>query len=284
MIRLTIILFPLWTHFGRWSITDDWSPLSKRGPSIISEYEAFRGHVLSLLDKSVFDKPICEVMLDQRYFSSVGNYLRAEILYRLDINPYLCARSVLENLPAECDPKKRDILKLCHDICWEVIDLKGSGKPYDPDQIYGDHDVFEEWLQCYMHPSMGNTVDDKGRTMWHSNKYGKGKQTRHVVKKKRLKEDVDRSSVPKTTSRSKRGSKKIKSQSISQVSNIEEEAMDFKGGIIKSEPLECAPETESVYFRRSSARLRAAEGKEDKSASLDPLSQKVDNEPILKKE
>lgn len=33
-----------------------------------------------------FDSPICEVLLDQRYFNGIGNYLRAEILGRAGIN------------------------------------------------------------------------------------------------------------------------------------------------------------------------------------------------------
>ncbi len=43
----------------------------------------YRQHVLNSLDKGVFKKPICEVLLDQQYFNGVGNYLRAEVLYGL---------------------------------------------------------------------------------------------------------------------------------------------------------------------------------------------------------
>ena len=35
----------------------------------------------NLADKA-FDRPICEALLDQRFFNGIGNYLRAEILYR----------------------------------------------------------------------------------------------------------------------------------------------------------------------------------------------------------
>lgn len=40
----------------------------------------------NLADK-VFDRPICEALLDQRFFNGIGNYLRAEILYRLACRP-----------------------------------------------------------------------------------------------------------------------------------------------------------------------------------------------------
>ena len=66
--------------FGRWTLTSAWS--ENRGPCILQERDRFRSHVLGSLEARAFSKPICEVMLDQRYFNGVGNYLRAEALYR----------------------------------------------------------------------------------------------------------------------------------------------------------------------------------------------------------
>ena len=79
------------------------------------------------------------------------------MLYRLDLDPYLPARNVLEHLQAsdvvktetvESETKikikiktETDVLRTCHQLCWEAIRLPGSGKPYDPDQIFGDHQV-----------------------------------------------------------------------------------------------------------------------------------------------
>lgn len=41
-----------------------------------------REHVLRNLADKTFDRPICEALLDQRFFNGIGNYLRAEILFR----------------------------------------------------------------------------------------------------------------------------------------------------------------------------------------------------------
>lgn len=41
-----------------------------------------RENVLRNLPDKAFDRPICEALLDQRFFNGIGNYLRAEILYR----------------------------------------------------------------------------------------------------------------------------------------------------------------------------------------------------------
>lgn len=57
-----------------------------------------RENVLRNLADKVFDRPICEALLDQRFFNGIGNYLRAEILYRLRMPPFEKARTVLEAL------------------------------------------------------------------------------------------------------------------------------------------------------------------------------------------
>lgn len=196
-------------HFGRWSLSDGWSSPAKRGPCIISEYPEFRDNVLASLDKYAFSKPICELLLEQRYFSCIGNYLRAEVLHRLDIDPYLPARDVLQDLPAECDPKQPDILLTCHTVCWEVVNLAGSGRPYDPEGLYGDQEVFERWLRCYMQEGMGNTIDNKKRTMWHDKKYGGSRKIRHVKVKK---EEAENGVSPKKKGNKLRRVKTLKNE------------------------------------------------------------------------
>ncbi|XP_057580081.1 endonuclease 8-like 1 isoform X3 [Hippopotamus amphibius kiboko] len=83
-------------RFGRWDLGGTWQP--GRGPCVLLEYEQFRENVLRNLADKAFDRPICEALLDQRFFNGIGNYLRAEILYRLRIPPFEKARSVLEAL------------------------------------------------------------------------------------------------------------------------------------------------------------------------------------------
>ncbi|XP_054987730.1 endonuclease 8-like 1 isoform X2 [Sorex araneus] len=83
-------------RFGRWDLSGQWQP--GRGPCVLAEYEQFRDNVLRNLADKAFDRPICEALLDQRFFNGIGNYLRAEILYRLRIPPFEKARTVLEAL------------------------------------------------------------------------------------------------------------------------------------------------------------------------------------------
>lgn len=97
-------------RFGSWHPGGVWQP--SRGPCVLTEYKGFRlavpklerhwfswltditsltrrcvlffhrENVISHLSDHAFDRPICEVLLNQKYFNGIGNYLRAEILFR----------------------------------------------------------------------------------------------------------------------------------------------------------------------------------------------------------
>ncbi|XP_041651824.1 endonuclease 8-like 1 isoform X1 [Cheilinus undulatus] len=173
-------------RFGSWQPNGTWQP--GRGPCIMFEYRSFRENVLSHLSDHAFDRPICEALLNQKYFNGIGNYLRAEILFRLNIPPFVSARTVLEGLESDdfCEndkpvksensnkkktdraTKKKvkeetgDLLRLCHTVPLEVVNLGGKG--YDPEKA--DYSGFEAWLQCYYVDGMKSIRDHNGRTMW----------------------------------------------------------------------------------------------------------------------
>lgn len=68
-------------RFGSWRVMENgWG--EERGPDLVSEYDLFRTNVLGNLEDPVFGKSMCEVMLNQKYFNGIGNYLRAEVLFR----------------------------------------------------------------------------------------------------------------------------------------------------------------------------------------------------------
>lgn len=78
---MKVLSFVDFRRFGHWEVNADWG--SDRGPCPILDYENFRQNVITNLEDSTFkNKAICEVLLNQRYFNGIGNYLRAEILYR----------------------------------------------------------------------------------------------------------------------------------------------------------------------------------------------------------
>ncbi|KGL94650.1 Endonuclease 8-like 1, partial [Charadrius vociferus] len=158
---------------------DTWQP--GRGPCVLSEYQAFRENVLKNLEDKAFDKPICEALLNQKFFNGIGNYLRAEILYRLKIPPFEKARTVLEALKDQEQTRRKkspsltlskklklmrenpDLLELCHTVPMEVITTEK--KPFEPDHA-DNYAAFKNWLQCYLVPGMSSLRDRNGRTIW----------------------------------------------------------------------------------------------------------------------
>ncbi|XP_054475412.1 endonuclease 8-like 1 [Anoplopoma fimbria] len=200
-------------RFGSWHPNGTWQP--DRGPCIMFEYEGFREKIVSHLSDRAFDRPICEVLLNQKYFNGIGNYLRAEILFRLNIPPFVPARTVLEGLKSEdvLENKKMvkieitdtktsdgvkqkpvkgetgDLLRLCHTVPLEVVNLGGKG--YDPEKA--DYSDFKAWLQCYYVDGMKSIRDHNGRTMWFKGDPGPmaPKDSKSPKAKKRAKKEDD---------------------------------------------------------------------------------------------
>ncbi|XP_040562349.1 endonuclease 8-like 1 isoform X1 [Gallus gallus] len=161
-------------RFGTWRLGEAWQP--DRGPCVLLEYPAFRENVLSNLEDAAFDKPVCEALLNQKYFNGIGNYLRAEILYRAKIPPFEKARTVLEALKhreqnssltlskkLKLKRDNPDLLELCHTVPMEVVAVdKNLFDPSDSD----NYAAFKNWLQCYLVPGMSSLRDRNNRTIW----------------------------------------------------------------------------------------------------------------------
>ncbi|XP_042864938.1 endonuclease 8-like 1 isoform X2 [Penaeus japonicus] len=225
-----VLSFVDYRRFGRWEVDGTWG--SDRGPDPMWEYPSFRENILTNLKSAAFNKPICEAMLNQKFFNGIGNYLRAEILYRCGIAPFDEAREVLSEIKpfskwyestlsskapssVKCEP---DILDLCHIVPKEVINLEGKGKGYnvDLDADEDDYKAFKEWLQCYYQDGMNNMVDHNGRTMWFSGKPGKmvpkDAASRGKKQSKKNKKDVAEEDVTNLEHKNKRVKKEVKDE------------------------------------------------------------------------
>jgi endonuclease VIII-like 1 len=134
---------------------------TKRGFDIVKDFDKFKSNVLDNLSAKVFDKPICEMLLDQRYFDGVGNYIRSTILYYLDVNPFESARSVISNNPG--------IFDMCKKVIEKSYALNG-GQLRDwqnPNPNLSSED-FLEWV---FYQKGVSCTDKTGRTFWFSEKW-----------------------------------------------------------------------------------------------------------------
>jgi len=142
-------------RFAKWKVVKDWS--QSRGPCPVEEHESFLENINNNISRSVFSKPICELLLDQRFFNGIGNYLRAEILYRASQDPFEEARKALSSNPL--------ITELCKRIPLEAYQL-GGGQLKDWESPFKiPRFSFEGWIQCY--GKSQKQVDGTGRTIWY---------------------------------------------------------------------------------------------------------------------
>lgn len=147
-------------RFAKWS----WSDFSKdRGPDPLTEFSEFSKRVLtSFKTEKDFKKPLSEVLMNQKWFNGIGNYLRAEILYRLDVSPFQAA----SNLTHE---KMEKLNSLCNE-CASQAYLLGGGQLKDWKNSDGtDPSSFKEWMKCY--GKLESKNDSNGRNFWYDKKW-----------------------------------------------------------------------------------------------------------------
>jgi endonuclease VIII-like 1 len=144
-------------RFAKWKWTDRWN--YNRGPCPVAESESFPHYLRKHSSKKVFDKPIYRLMMDQKYFNGIGNYLRAEILYRAEIDPFTPAREAIED---------KEFIKLCTQVPQEAYEI-GGGAFKDWDNPYEKKVDIGKWMKCY--GKKEKFVDSTGRAFWYDPKF-----------------------------------------------------------------------------------------------------------------
>ena len=156
-------------RFGKWGF-NDWN--KERGPDPVNEYDRFVKNVMDNIDKPAFSKPLHEVLMNQKYFNGIGNYLRAEIVHRLqDVNPFQPARDAIQG------DKGDMLLNLCKDIPHQAY-LLGGGNLYTWEtpqglEIHTSLGSWTDWMKCYGNKEMASEVDNIGRRFWFDPKWKK---------------------------------------------------------------------------------------------------------------
>ena len=157
-------------RFGKWKQGLVWS--DNRGPDPTIEYKAFWDNVMTNLTK--LKKPLYEMLMDQKYFNGIGNYLRAEIIFRAgDVDPFLPAGMQFARYPK--------LLDLCRDIPLLAY-AKGGGSIKDWDNPFGDEAIQERFMLCYGNAKMSKRKDRNGRTFWYDKKWDEVPTSRDDLK------------------------------------------------------------------------------------------------------
>ena len=270
-----VLSFVDYRRFGRWEIGADWG--RDRGPDPMFDYDRFRQNVLDHMEAAAFNKPICETMLNQKYFNGIGNYLRAEILFRLKIKPFTKSRDVLEPLRIKEENeddkgrvKSPDFLDLCHSVPIEVLSLD-KGKNYDPDAEQSDQS-FSSWLQCYNVEGMNNLQDGKGRTMWFEGEPGPMVPTNsRVVGRK----GGTGSKVPKSGSNTGQGQVDEKKTTVKRRSNVDKKNAKEEPVVKEETPKISIKRKVKKKAQKSNVKEEKPEIKEESSSKQPRKSRRV---------
>lgn len=141
-------------RFGRWS-WGDWK--AERSPDPTTEHDKFVKHIYANIHNTAFNKPIYELLMNQNYCNGIGNYLRAEILGRIDSNPFVPARDYIKQNP--------QVLDLCKEIPLNSYKYKKEkGLNYDGNEPY---------LKYYKKDTSLSIEDNGKRVFWYDAKWGK---------------------------------------------------------------------------------------------------------------
>jgi|688.fasta_scaffold16082_10 endonuclease VIII-like 1 len=148
-------------RFAKWTWKEEFS--QNRGPCPVKDHEKFKAHFhenVKLLKRNL--RPILDVMMDQAIFNGIGNYLRAEILYRADVNPFLTFSEISQE-------ETERILDLCKVCPIEAYQLGGGQMKDWKNSFQVEAQSFSEWMKMYQ---KGKKIFDAGkRVFWYDGKW-----------------------------------------------------------------------------------------------------------------
>lgn len=157
-------------NFAKWKWANKWS--DKRGPDPLEEFNKFKDFIYqeeqNTRKKKLANKPLSEILMDQYYFNGIGNYLRAEILYRLDVNPFQSFSDLSES-------KKEELLQLCHDIpAWAYAEGGGDFYTFKNPNTTPREEGVGKLIQCYGRRDRNDileVIDNSKRRFWFHEKW-----------------------------------------------------------------------------------------------------------------
>lgn len=147
-------------RFAKWKI-GDWNP--DRSPDPLLEPKEWWINYCNRVSKRKYDQtPIYELLMDQSLFNGVGNYIRAEVLYRMDVNPKLNHWDIDTGL----------LIKNIQQVMTEAYSVGGMEYSAfkNPNKINEDKNK-GDWQVCYNKPTMKSIEDSNGRIFWYNPKW-----------------------------------------------------------------------------------------------------------------
>ena len=162
-------------RFGRWTVRTDLKVSDAECPDPF--HPDYPEHLQQCWQNGKYKKKmLCEILLDQSVFVGVGNYLRAEILDVVDLDPFQKFGDLsLLQLNRLVNTMQLIMLEAYHNGGGELFSWK------NPLKMTGEK---KDWLQCYGKKEW--CLDKTGRRFWYDAKwtcpFGKMKIKKTVAK------------------------------------------------------------------------------------------------------
>jgi len=152
------------------------------GPDPVLQPQNFWKHLNTQMTQhpQFLDKPICELMYNQKLFNGIGNYLRSEILHNVGIPPFTSTKTVFTNRNLW-----RRLLRACRTIPMLVIkQISSQFKWYDDKE---HQEWMKSFLQVYGKSNVNVARDSTNKKIWFSGEAGElYSEDNHKVKDRKF--------------------------------------------------------------------------------------------------
>lgn len=173
-------------RFGKWKWVENGKWSSNRGSDPVSEYEDFKKVLINLYQEQnkKFDIPISEFLMDQKYWNGIGNYLRAEMIYRVPgLNPWTSFNDL-------SNKELQGIIEQAKECPLQAYALQG-GQFKDWNNPFGNEsgdyqENIHTWKKVYSAANTSWITDKNGRRFWFDKKWNSVIPERYLNKKHHL--------------------------------------------------------------------------------------------------
>lgn len=180
-------------RFGKWKWIENGKWSSNRGYDPVSEHELFKADILeNYQSHKDFKSLVVHILMNQRWFNGIGNYLRSEILYRVpDVNPWTPFNQLTER-------QILDIIQQCYECPTAAYKLQGGSfrdwkNPFDQSGekkkvSYVNEESIKDWRKIYGVKTSSYITDGTKRRFWFDPKWNSNVPEQYLKGKYLLKE------------------------------------------------------------------------------------------------
>ena len=156
-------------RFGKWKWIENGKWSSNRGYDPVTEHEKFKNAILdNYKDHKDFKSLVVHMLMNQRWFNGIGNYLRSEIIYRVPgLNPWTPFNTLTEE-------QVMGIIQQCYECPVAAYQLQGGQfkdwkNPFDEDKkkpTKVNEENIASWRKIYGVKESSYITDGNGRRFW----------------------------------------------------------------------------------------------------------------------